>query len=261
MRAYGKCWLIGLMLTLLAACMVPSAKQNNSAQTITYTPMKTNVRPAPRFKLEKPSVLDETESENTQSQQPAAANSPDKTVRVLILENSKSAYIKHSGRVNIYTQDKSKKYKISQAGTVSVKPAKNGQVQVGTLVAKQPIFIEPVGGATLTLDKNGYTGIFKVVPGTNTFNIIEFTPLENYLYGVLPHEMHHTWALEALKAQAASLEKEISLLQRGDDSGSYWKGKNAYSSIEKCLNQIDSNRNLIDNLKKCSLYLDSLVQK
>ena len=67
--------------------------------------------------------------------------------------------------------------------------------------------------------------------------------------------------IDTLSKSLASLEKEISLLQRGDDSGSYWKGKNAYSSIEKCLNQIDSNRNLIDNLKKCSLYLDSLVQK
>ncbi len=201
---HGKCWLIGILLTLLAACMVPSAKQNNSAQTITYTPMKTNVRPTPRFKLEKPSVLDETENENTPNQQPAPANSPDKTVRVLILENSKSAYVKHAGRVNIYTQDKSKKYKISQAGTLSIKPHKNGQVQVGTLVASQPIFIEPVNGITLTLDKNGYTGIFKVVPNASTFNIIELTPLENYLYGVLPHEMHHTWALEALKAQAVA---------------------------------------------------------
>jgi len=197
--------LLGVALALLSACMVPSAKQKAN-QPITYTPMKDNVRPAPRFKLEKPSVLDEAEPDKAPAKQTPAANVPlpDKIVRVLIAENSKSAYIKHTGRVNIYTQDKSKKYKISNAGTVSIKPAKNGQVQVGTLVAKQPIFIEPVGNTTLTLDKNGYTGTFQVIPNANTFTIIERTPLENYLYGVLPHEMHHTWALEALKAQAVA---------------------------------------------------------
>jgi stage II sporulation protein D len=33
---------------------------------------------------------------------------------------------------------------------------------------------------------------------------VEYTPLEQYLYGVLPYEMHPTWALEALKAQAVA---------------------------------------------------------
>lgn len=59
----------------------------------------------------------------------------------------------------------------------------------------------------------------------------------------------------------ALLEKDIALLQKGDENGSYWKGKKAYVSIEKCLGQIDSDRNLIDNLNKCLLYLDSLSQK
>lgn len=190
-------------LVLLGGCMVPSARVNNKNQDIAYTPMKTAVRETPRA-LGKPSVLDEVEDTKAQTLATAQAKPISHNVRVLILENSKSAYIKHSGRVNIYTQDKSKKYKISKGGTLSVKSHKNGQVQVGTLIAKQAVFIEPVGGATLELAKNKYTGIFKVVPGTNTFNIIELTPLENYLYGVLPYEMHHTWALEALKAQAVA---------------------------------------------------------
>ncbi len=193
------------VLVLLGACMVPSARVTNSNQPITYTPMKTAVRETPR-PLGKPSILDEVEETKASTSTPVAtpAKPISQKVRVLVLENSKSAYIKHSGRVNIYTQDKSKKYKISKAGTLSIKPHKNGQVQVGSLVAKQAVFIEPVGGATLELSKNRYTGIFKVVPGTNTFNIIELTPLEDYLYGVLPYEMHHTWALEALKAQAVA---------------------------------------------------------
>lgn len=189
-------------LVLLSACMVPSARRANVNQPITYTPMKTAVRPAPRFKLESPSILNEQEA--APQGKTSSVNAAPKIVRVLLAENEKTSYIKHTGRVNVYTQDKSKKYKISQAGTLAVKFNKKGQIQAGTLLANQPILIEPVGGVVLELANNKYTGTFKIVPTDTNFYILELTPLENYLYGVLPHEMHHTWALEALKAQAVA---------------------------------------------------------
>ena len=227
--------------------MVPSARQK-ADQSITYTPMKTGVRQAPRFKLEKPSVLDEKEEPAPTSEEKPASLSAPTTVRVLLQENVKSAYIKHSGRVNIYTQDKNKKYKVSQSGTLSVKTQKNGQIQVGTLIAKQPIFIEPVGKTTMELSSNKYTGTFKILPGTNTFSIIELTPLENYLYGVLPHEMHHTWALEALKAQAVaartytlkSIEKKVNepFDLYSDVRSQVYKGSaQVYDSVKKAVDQ------------------------
>ena len=64
--------------------------------------------------------------------------------------------------------------------------------------------------------------------------------------------------IDKLSLALSSLEKSVFKLQKGDDNGSYWKGKNAYVSIEKCLNQIDNNRKLIENLNKCSSYLDSI---
>ena len=65
------------------------------------------------------------------------------TVRVLLAEKAKSAYIKHSGKVYIYTQNLDKKYKISTAGTLAVKTLGNGKIQIGTLQAAQPIILEP----------------------------------------------------------------------------------------------------------------------
>ncbi len=186
----------------LCACMVPSARQNHLAPAKATAATLANTTPAT---LEPPSVL--TETDEPAPAKPTSATRPaskDKTVRVLIAENAKSVYIKHSGRINVYTQDKAKKYKISQPGTIAIKTHKNSQVQAGTLVAAQPIFIEPVGGTILEINKNKYTGKLLIVPGKNTFNIIEYVPLEQYLYGVLPYEMHHTWALEALKAQAVA---------------------------------------------------------
>ena len=59
----------------------------------------------------------------------------------------------------------------------------------------------------------------------------------------------------------SSLEKSVLILQKGDENGSYWKGKNAYTSIEKCFTQIENNYRLIQNLNKCSSYLDSLCEE
>ena len=182
---------------LFAACAAPSATTTQGEKLPTVT---AHLPPQPDD-LGRPSVL-EDEEESTKSV--AAPTQPDRTVRVLIVENSKSTYIKHSGRINVYTQDLSKKYKISKGGTLAVKTHKNAQVQVGTLVSNTPIIITPVGGTTLKIDKVAYTGTLYVLPGKTSFNIVEYTPLENYLYGVLPYEMHPTWALEALKAQAVA---------------------------------------------------------
>ena len=187
-----------LLALTLGACAVPSVQTTTQEDLPTVT---ANL-PSLSADLGRPSVL-EDENE-TSAPQPASPTKPDRTVRILIVENSKSTYVKHSGRVNIYTQDLSKKYKISRGGTLSVKTHKNGQVQVGTLVSAQPIIIAPVNGTKLEIDKVSYTGALRVLPGKTSFNIVEYTSLENYLYGVLPYEMHPTWAPEALKAQAVA---------------------------------------------------------
>ncbi len=230
----------------VAGCAVPSAQPGKSA------PVKPAVQTyqAP-ITLGTPSVLMEQEPVSQTPVKPvpakAAVAKPDKIVRVLLLEEGKSAYVKHSGRVNIYTQDESKKYKISTAGTVSIKTHRNNQVQAGTLVAAQPIIIEPVGGTILEWDKNKYTGKFVVLPG-KTFMLLEYVPLEQYLYGVLPYEMHHTWALEALKAQAVaartytlkSIEKKVEEpfdLYNDVRSQVYKGGGQVYDNVKQAVDQ------------------------
>ncbi|MBP5403699.1 MAG: SpoIID/LytB domain-containing protein [Elusimicrobiaceae bacterium] len=191
---------VGLAL-LVSACAVPSARTNTHGEKL---PTVTAKLPPEPTHLGRPSVLEEDEETAKTNTSTSKTKRQDRTVRVLIVENSKSTYIKHSGRVNIYTQDLSKKYKISRSGSLSVKTYKNSQVQVGTLTSGQPVIIVPVDGTTLEIDKIVYTGTLYVLPSKTSFSIIEYTPLESYLYGVLPYEMHPTWALEALKAQAVA---------------------------------------------------------
>ena len=231
---------------LLAGCAVPSTQPRKSAPVSSTAPTY-----QPAVTLGTPSVLTELEPAPQTPAKPAPAKKatpkPDKIVRVLLLEEGKSAYVKHSGRVNIYTQDGSKKYKISAAGTVSIKTHRNNQVQAGTLVAAQPIIIEPVGGTILEWDKNKYTGKFVVLPG-KTFMLLEYVPLEQYLYGVLPYEMHHTWALEALKAQTVaartytlkSIEKKVEEpfdLYNDVRSQVYKGGGQVYDNVKQAVDQ------------------------
>ena len=66
--------------------------------------------------------------------------------------------------------------------------------------------------------------------------------------------------IDKLSFSLSLLRKSVLTLQEGDDNGSYWEGKNAYVSVEKCLNQIENNYRLIENLEKCSSYLDSVSE-
>ncbi len=125
------------------------------------------------------------------------------TVRVLLGENLKSVQIKTSGRVHVYALGQEKKYKISQPQTLTVQFS-GGKLRLGQLKADGPLVIEPAAGTQMTFQKNTYTGRFYAVPNGKTFQLIEYSDMEDYLLGVLPYEMSYSWPLEALKAQAVA---------------------------------------------------------
>ncbi|MBO7191045.1 MAG: SpoIID/LytB domain-containing protein [Elusimicrobiaceae bacterium] len=189
---------------LTVACAVPSAKRT-SAPAAPW-------QPAPAAPAQPVSPTTDVEEKTDPLELPAQAPQADqsssahalKIVRVLLADNQSSAEIKHSGRVYIYTQDLEKKYKVSADGTLTVRFAGNGNVQVGTLKSNQPIIIEPAKDTLLTWNNNVYSGKFFVVPAQHTFLLVEHADLETYLYGVLPYEMSYSWPIEALKAQAVA---------------------------------------------------------
>lgn len=189
------------VLGMSIACAVPSARKTQTAPKQTPAPATQAVTASTELVLPK-----------EENEAPAQAPAPDqsssatalKIVRVLLADNQSSAEIKHSGRVYIYTQDLEKKYKVSAGGTLTVRFAGNGYVQVGTLKSNQPIIIEPAKDTLLTWNENSYAGKLVIVPVQHTFILVEHVDLENYLYGVLPYEMSYSWPIEALKAQAVA---------------------------------------------------------
>lgn len=174
---------------LLCACAAPSKRAANNFQ-------------AAKGRIDS-SALERAPEPPPQDPQTKASPS-DVTVRVLLAEKQKSALIKHTGRVYVYTLNLDKKYKVSPPGTLSVKALGAGKIQVGTLQAAQTIVLEPATGMLLEWNKNAYSGKIYIIPAGNTFHLVEHAPLETYLYGVLPYEMSHSWPIEALKAQAVA---------------------------------------------------------
>lgn len=181
--------LLLLTAALLSACAAPSKRP--SAYTAAQGQIDSSALAA--REPEPPAQDPQNQKEYTEA-----------TVRVLLAEKAKSAYIKHSGKVYIYTQNLDKKYKVSAAGTLAIKALGNGKIQVGTLQAAQPIILEPAANTILGWNNNSYSGKIYILPAKNAFHLVEHAPLETYLYGVLPYEMSYTWPLEALKAQAVA---------------------------------------------------------
>ncbi|MGB2578912.1 stage II sporulation protein D [Elusimicrobium simillimum] len=124
-------------------------------------------------------------------------------LKILIVENSSKQEIKASGPFIITVAKTGKKYKLKQGGTFDV-TISGGTIKAGTVKADGNIIIKPRKKTIFTIGGNGYTGDIILSPGKTKFNVIEETKMEQYLYGVLPYEMSHSWHIEALKAQAVA---------------------------------------------------------
>lgn len=200
MNNYIKLFLLTVLTCWLGiACSVPT-KQTPSSTTIKLPPTQTTPI------IDEPDTIDlslpETPAEKVEPPSVSTIKSP--VVRVLLAESKKNIQIQFSGRINVYTQDLSQKFKISKPGTLEIAALSANSLQAGSLKTDQTVIIEPVKDTLLTFEKNSYTGKFYIAAKNGTFSVIEHTSLEDYLYGVLPYEMSYSWPLEALKAQAVA---------------------------------------------------------
>lgn len=83
---------------------------------------------------------------------------------------------------------------LTTALKVKVDPSKPAKALPG------PLVFSP-GGQPLKLDRR-YRGSLQVAVVRGKLQVVNTVGLEAYLYGVVPSEMPHTWAAEALKCQA-----------------------------------------------------------
>ncbi|PIR15460.1 MAG: hypothetical protein COV48_14270, partial [Elusimicrobia bacterium CG11_big_fil_rev_8_21_14_0_20_64_6] len=122
-------------------------------------------------------------------------------VQVAIVRQAASVKISPEGKVSV-AQPGVKTKPLEWKGELTLKPREGG-LRLATLRLKTETRLIPVSGARIRVGGNYYRGalILRLDPG-QTLTIVEEASIEEYLEGVLPHEMNPEWPLEALKAQA-----------------------------------------------------------
>ena len=123
------------------------------------------------------------------------------TVQVAILRQAGSAKIRPEGDVEI-SQPGSKPKPLEWKGELTLRPREGG-LRLADMRLKSETRLVPAAGSRIRVGPHLYRGtlILRLDPG-QTLTIVEEASVEEYLEGVLPHEMDPNWPLEALKAQA-----------------------------------------------------------
>ena len=125
-----------------------------------------------------------------------------KDVRVLLGEGRQAVSV--SSTVQYSAKDATGTVHKLPAGPLVLR-AKLALVSVdGPVKAVPPLIVRPGKNVPLALDGRQYRGKLEITPQGRFLRVINITPLELYLQGVVANEMPHTWPLEALKAQAVA---------------------------------------------------------
>ena len=127
---------------------------------------------------------------------------PVSRVRVLLASGTKSLKIGSVGDFKV--RDGTGVLHTAAAGTYTLTPALKLNVDGGATarVLPGPLLFQPAG-TPLAL-KRRYRGSIQVDVVNGSLRAVNMVSLEQYLYGVVPSEMPHTWLPEALKAQAVA---------------------------------------------------------
>ena len=122
-------------------------------------------------------------------------------VQVAIIRQAPSAQISAEGRVSVVAPG-GQSSPLDWKGELTLRPSEGG-LRLADLRLRTETRLVPQDGARIRVGANRHKGalILRLDPG-QTVTIIEEAGIEDYLEGVLPHEMDPGWPLEALKAQA-----------------------------------------------------------
>src|SRR5438105_5126154 len=95
---------------------------------------------------------------------------------------------------------------------ISSRTAFNVTARSRTRLRRRPLVVTPRSGfvfvthgaSALSFGGSGYRGELEVFPNAGGVAVVNVVSLERYLRGVVPWEMPHRWAAQALRAQAVA---------------------------------------------------------
>ena len=123
------------------------------------------------------------------------------TVQVAIVRQAGSTTIVPEGKVLIAAPG-AKPKPFEWKGELTLRPREGG-LRLADLRLRTETRLVPISGGRIKVGPNYYRGalILRLDPG-QTITVVEEANVEEYLEGILPHEMDPNWPLEALKTQA-----------------------------------------------------------
>ncbi len=128
---------------------------------------------------------------------------PDSVIRVLILDDKDEVSITLKGRYRIYSLSPERIFLEGSYLNTNVTAGSEG-IGVGNREIKASgIKIYMTQDSNIYVDGKRFRGNIDIIRKENKkLMVINYIALEDYLYGVLYHEVSHRWPIEVLKAQA-----------------------------------------------------------
>lgn len=127
-------------------------------------------------------------------------------IRVAVLQNAAEAYLTISGSFDVYdSKTQMLIYRVKGLNNVRLYAASDGLLLGNINLGSPRIKIVPKKDASIYINKRRFRGELEVIKNENsTFLVVNHLDLEDYIRGVLYHEISHFWPMEAIKAQAVA---------------------------------------------------------
>lgn len=130
----------------------------------------------------------------------------ERDIRVLVVKNAPTVSLSVQGAWSLIDETNGRILDESDRTVFTDIKATRGGIQFsGKVFPTKRIAIEPSKDAAITVNKRRFRGHITIMASRDlTLNIINVVDLEQYIKGVLYHEISHKWPIEAIKAQAVA---------------------------------------------------------
>jgi stage II sporulation protein D len=123
-------------------------------------------------------------------------------IRVLLQEACEQVQLSSEEGLEIFGLKSFARFKISPNEKIQCE-IRNDKIYIRNVgLFKSPLGIKPIDKGCISFNGKSYRGHLRIYVKEEKLFIVNLAELEEYLYGVLPHEVPSSWPLSALKAQA-----------------------------------------------------------
>ncbi len=126
-------------------------------------------------------------------------------IRVSVLKDVDHFTIAVDGRHTILDYNTGEKVGVGIRLLPATVSFNNGKIRIGDRLYDNPrLIVEPRRDATIRVNDKHFRGIMVIINTGDSLTVVNSIEIEQYIKGVLYHEVSDKWPLEAIKAQAVA---------------------------------------------------------